>query len=421
MERHAQATSLAKPRCPARRPERAAVSLTYPCNLNVLQINFAPSGCTLSANTVRGSIQSTANQKKSLRRFGSDRRGSVAIMAAMFATLLTLACGLIVQEGTLIRAQQSLQVSANMAALAGASELTTSTATAMTTAITYSAVNKVYGQTPAMVSGTRNKVPEEHRGIVRYGERKRHSGAAASDRAAALWEFVRDFEQGSHGDGHSWRVGRQRVIGRCHHHNRHDGIDERYRQQLFGLGSHPDQLRVGRGPDASHRISTLYRLRRFDGVPREMNTNQGEEDACPGSNPTTVAYNATPDYLIVGLSNDYRNVRQGDHAQSFLEPRQSCRWSSWLQRPCCRWRLRYLLRRCDHCGSGHPHDYWSRGRAEGDRLSERWRCECDFSQCGELEGSEPMPPGDHCRPNCHRGRHLGIYSGLRFADGRYAQ
>jgi Flp pilus assembly protein TadG len=36
--------------------KQAGVSITYPCNLNVLQINFAPSGCTLSANTL-GFIQ----------------------------------------------------------------------------------------------------------------------------------------------------------------------------------------------------------------------------------------------------------------------------------------------------------------------------------------------------------------------------
>jgi hypothetical protein len=42
----------------------------------------------------------------------------------------------------------------------------------------------------------------------------------------------------------------------------------------------------------------------FPGV---QNSTQAAKDyACPGSNPTTVAYNATPDYLIVGLSNDYR-------------------------------------------------------------------------------------------------------------------
>ena len=196
---------------------------------------------------------------------------------------------------------------ANMAALAGASELTTSTATAMTTAITYSAVNKVYGQTPAMVSGYPVTKCLRAQGYRAVRERKRHSGAAASDRAAALWEFVRDVEQGSHGDGHSWRVGRQRVIGRCHHHNHTTASmnDTDSSCSVSGATRISCVLAGARTLLTAFQPSTAYvGLMVFPGV---QNSTQAAKDyACPGSNPTTVAYNATPDYLIVGLSNDYR-------------------------------------------------------------------------------------------------------------------
>ena len=95
----------------------------------------------------------TPRQNALFHRFRSDRRGSVAVLGAFFATALALAGGLIAQVGLLFQAQQTLQVSANMAALAGASELRTSTSSAIATAIHYSTLNPVSGMTPTMVTG----------------------------------------------------------------------------------------------------------------------------------------------------------------------------------------------------------------------------------------------------------------------------
>ena len=64
-----------------------------------------------------------------------------------------MAGALTVVQGEMYTAQQQLQMSANMAALAGVSELITSANSAVLTATQYSAANTAYSLTPALASG----------------------------------------------------------------------------------------------------------------------------------------------------------------------------------------------------------------------------------------------------------------------------
>lgn len=95
----------------------------------------------------------TKLNQSSFRLFGSDRRGSVAAVSAIVASVMVGAGGLAVQQALIIRTESALQASTNMAALAGAQDLATSSGQAVSTAASYAALNPVAGQTTRVVSG----------------------------------------------------------------------------------------------------------------------------------------------------------------------------------------------------------------------------------------------------------------------------
>ena len=83
-----------------------------------------------------------------LRKWRDDRRGSVTVLGGVIMVVVIGLGGLALQEALLFKADMQLQTGAQMAALAAAKELPTSTATALSTANTYTALNLVAGQTP---------------------------------------------------------------------------------------------------------------------------------------------------------------------------------------------------------------------------------------------------------------------------------
>ena len=87
------------------------------------------------------------------RLFARDRKGSVAVVGALVASIVTGSGALAVQHALVLRAERALQASSDMAALAGAQDLNQSTDTAIATAVSYAAKNPVAGQTITAVSG----------------------------------------------------------------------------------------------------------------------------------------------------------------------------------------------------------------------------------------------------------------------------
>ena len=93
------------------------------------------------------------NLFQALRALAEDRRGSVAVVGAIVASVVTGSGALAVQQALVLRAERALQASTDMAALAGAQDLNQSTDTAIATAVSYAAKNPVAGQTVTSVSG----------------------------------------------------------------------------------------------------------------------------------------------------------------------------------------------------------------------------------------------------------------------------
>ena len=87
-----------------------------------------------------------------LNNWRGDRRGSVVSSVGIFVLVVTTG-GVALQTGMLYQAQEKLQTSANIAALAGASQLFTSASSAVTTANSYMGSNMVAGQTPSAATG----------------------------------------------------------------------------------------------------------------------------------------------------------------------------------------------------------------------------------------------------------------------------
>ena len=87
------------------------------------------------------------------RLFALDRKGSVAVVGALVASIVTGSGALAVQHALVLRAERALQASSDMAALAGAQDLNQSTDAAIATAVSYAAKNPVAGQTVTAVSG----------------------------------------------------------------------------------------------------------------------------------------------------------------------------------------------------------------------------------------------------------------------------
>lgn len=88
-----------------------------------------------------------------LNNWRGDRRGSVSVLSVGIFVLVVTTGGVALQTGMLYQAQEKLQTSANIAALAGASQLFTSASSAVTTANSYMGSNMVAGQTPSAATG----------------------------------------------------------------------------------------------------------------------------------------------------------------------------------------------------------------------------------------------------------------------------
>ncbi len=95
----------------------------------------------------------TRNILRAMRVFGRDRRGSVAAVGAIVASVVTGSGALAVQHALVVRAERALQASTDMAALAGAQDLNQSADAAIATAISYAGKNPVAGQTVTSVGG----------------------------------------------------------------------------------------------------------------------------------------------------------------------------------------------------------------------------------------------------------------------------
>lgn len=87
------------------------------------------------------------------RIFSKDRKGSVAVAGAIIAAVVTGSGALAVQHALVLRAERALRASTDMAALAGAQDLSQSVDAAIATAISYAGKNPVSGQTVTAVSG----------------------------------------------------------------------------------------------------------------------------------------------------------------------------------------------------------------------------------------------------------------------------
>jgi len=85
--------------------------------------------------------------------FAADRRGSIAVVGAIVASVIAGSGALAVQEALVLRTERALQASTDMAALAGAQDLNTSADAAIATATSYAGRNPVAGQTVVAVSG----------------------------------------------------------------------------------------------------------------------------------------------------------------------------------------------------------------------------------------------------------------------------
>ncbi len=89
-------------------------------------------------------------------RIRRDERGVVAVMIGAAITALAGLTGLVTQEAMIYRAQRAIQASTNLAALAAAQDInccSSQPGKAKTTASTYSSLNPVAGQTVTMASG----------------------------------------------------------------------------------------------------------------------------------------------------------------------------------------------------------------------------------------------------------------------------
>ena len=93
-----------------------------------------------------------------LRALRDDRRASVSVLSAVILIAVIGLGGMALQEAILFEADMQLKTGADMAALAGARQLSASVTTpsvsaAIASANTYTASNQVIGQSPSASSG----------------------------------------------------------------------------------------------------------------------------------------------------------------------------------------------------------------------------------------------------------------------------
>jgi Flp pilus assembly protein TadG len=243
-----------------------------------------------------------------VRSFGSDQRGGIAMMAGLAITGVALTAAFVMVKGEAYNAQQKLQMSANMAALAGASQISGGATGAATAADQVSAANTVMGQQPTMVAGYPKAVCLTSVGIpctngsnaVQVKQQATVSlfmGGLFGQDTATVTATATAIESGGTGTTADIMI----IVDTTASMNGSDSTCS-----ISGA------TRIGCALAGARSLLTAFKpsqanvgLMAFPGV---QNTTEAAKDyACPGSNPTTVAYSASPNYLIVPLSSDYKS------------------------------------------------------------------------------------------------------------------
>jgi Flp pilus assembly protein TadG len=242
-----------------------------------------------------------------LRRFHSDEGANIAELTAFSAIPMSMAAALIVIQGQMYNAQQQLQMSANMAALAGASELTTSPTSAVSTATQYSADNTAYGLTPTMVSGYPKTLCVNPDGSSCSGAANAvqvqqqvtiplYFGGLFGANTTTLTATATAGATGGVGTAADIMI----IIDTTASMSDSDSNCSVTGATRLGCALAGAKTLLTAFNPAIEQVGIMA----FPGV---KNATQAADDyACPGSQPTTVAYNNSPDYVIVGLSSDYK-------------------------------------------------------------------------------------------------------------------
>ena len=194
-----------------------------------------------------------------------------------------------------------------MAALAGASELITSATSAVSTASQYSA--REHRLQPDADAGKRlsENTMRELRRLILQRRLERHPGATASHDTPLFRRFVWKGHHNPHryGDGGSERRGGMAadimiIIDTTASMNNADSNCSVAGATRLGCALAGARTLLTSFNPAIEQVGLMA----FPGV--QNATQAAKDSACPGSQPTTVAYNNSPDYVIVGLSSDYK-------------------------------------------------------------------------------------------------------------------
>ena len=309
-----------------------------------------------------------------LRRFHSHEGANIAELTAFTAIPMTMAAALIVIQGEMYNAQQQLQMSANMAALAGASELTTNTTSAVSTATQYSAKNTAYSLTPTLVSGYPKTLCVNSDGSSCSGASNAiqvqqqvtiplYFGGLFGMDTTTLTATATAGASGGVGTAADIMI----IIDTTASMNDADSNCSVAGATRLGCALAGARTLLTSFNPAIEQVGLMA----FPGV--QNATQAAEDSACPGSQPTTVAYNNSPDYVIVGLSNDYKTSDTATSLNPNLRHRKSGGSRIRVQGTSGARRIWNLLRGCDHGGSEHSELDGSSRRSEGHHFAQRRR------------------------------------------------
>ena len=245
-----------------------------------------------------------------LRVFVADRRGSIAVVGAIVASVVAGSGALVVEQALVLRTERALQASTEMAALAGAQDLATSADAAIATATSYAAKNPVVGQTVSAVSGYPKAVCLTSTNIA--------CGSVGANALVVRQQIVMPLVFGKYfGFASKTMVATATASAQ--------GGAGKAVDVMFVL----DTTRSMTNTDARCSISGASRLACAEAGVRKLllaanpslvqaglaifppvktSTDAAREYACSGAAPAIAKYNATaPVYTILGLSSDYKS------------------------------------------------------------------------------------------------------------------
>jgi hypothetical protein len=247
------------------------------------------------------------------QRFWASRRGATAVTVGLMTSVIIGMSGFVIDVGHLIYVQRQLQASADAAALAGAGKINCcATTSAVSTANTYSAIsggkNVVSGLTATMLSGYPKLICFTSTGVSCTGVDNANGIQVKETGSVSMWfSGILGFTSfpinatatasGSGGPVKSADI--MLILDTTASMNTADSscsISGATRLTCAEAGARTLLTALSIGGD---KVGLMV----FPGV---SSSTVAYDYDCSGTTPTSVAYNGSPTYQILGLGNDFK-------------------------------------------------------------------------------------------------------------------